>query len=72
MSFKDKGVSTPRRLGKTEVTVEKAKGATVVHERHWDGRVDARVTPPPVNLKARVHRTGKKRGQVAEVRRKDE
>lgn len=25
------------------------------HTKHWDGRQDATVTPPPVRLKTRIH-----------------
>jgi hypothetical protein len=34
---------------------------------HWDGRKDATVYPDVVRYGARVHRTGKRTGEVAEV-----
>lgn len=49
-------------------TVERTEDSTVIHTEHDDGRVDAVVRPDTVRYGARVHRTGAKRGQVAETR----
>lgn len=61
-------------LGKappTKTVVEKHKGGSVAHTEHRDGRVDATVRPDVVRFKARAHKTGKHKGEVAEIRRAD-
>lgn len=68
--FREKALSiaTPRKTGETERRVEKAEGTTVIHDVHWDGRQDAIVRPDVVRYGAKIHNTGKKKGQTAEVR----
>jgi hypothetical protein len=71
--YRDKllGISAPRRLGQSERRVEEHDGTRVETVEHWDGRRDATVTPDVVRYGARVHRTGKRTGEVAEVRTLD-
>ena len=68
-SYRDKlkTIGTPRRMGQSEHKVEKADDATVITTAHWDGRQDATVRPATVRKGARVHNTGKKKGELAEV-----
>lgn len=62
----------PRRLGQTEQRQTVADGRLVATEaEHWDGRKDATVFPDVVRYGARTHGTGKRRGEVAEVRELD-
>lgn len=63
-----RSIGAPRRIGQSEQTVVQEKGATLLTTEHWDGRQDATVRPDVVRQGARVHKTGKKRGQVAEIR----
>jgi hypothetical protein len=43
------------------------RGSTVIETEHWDGSQDATVRPATIRLKAATHRTGKKKGEVAEI-----
>lgn len=61
-------ISAPKGV-KAKRTVAKENGSTVVTTEHPD-RQDVTVTPAPVRFKARMHRSGSKRGQIAEVRLK--
>jgi hypothetical protein len=61
-------IGAPRRVGTSAQTVAREKGSTTITTEHWDGRKDATVRPDVVRYGARIHKTGKKRGQVAEVR----
>jgi hypothetical protein len=60
-------ISAPRRLGASERTVERTGKSTVISDEHWDGRRDATVRPDPVRYGGRVHSTGRRKGEVAEV-----
>lgn len=62
-----RSIGAPRKLGKTERKIERADSATVITDQHWDGRQDATVRPATVRHGARVHNTGRKAGQLAEV-----
>lgn len=69
--YRDKllSIGTPRgRTSRTTVTRE--EHGTLITTEHSDGRVDATVRPDTVDYKAVTHRTGKKKGQVAEIVRK--
>lgn len=58
----------PRRLGATERREVVEDGRRVAAtEEHWDGRRDATVYPDVVRHGTRVHRSGSRRGEVAEV-----
>jgi hypothetical protein len=64
-----RSIGAPRRQGQVEERVTRA-GQGVVRERvFWDGRQEARVTPAPVRMQMRLHRSGARRGLPAEVRR---
>ena len=67
-SEKWKSIGYLRRRGSSERRVEKTKNTEIVTTEHWDGRKDATVRPDVVRYGARMHSTGRKRGQVAEVR----
>ena len=64
-----RSISVPRRLGKSERRVQKVKGSTVIETEHWDGKQDATVRPDVVRYGGRVHKTGKRKGTVAEVKK---
>lgn len=69
MSYADEHrFAAPRRSGQSERKVEVADGSKVETVTHWDGRLDAIVTPATVRYGARVHRTGVKTGTTAEIR----
>lgn len=67
--YRDKlcSIGAPRKLGQAERRVRREDGATVVEREKWDGSQDATVTPDTVRHGARIHNTGKKRGEIAEV-----
>lgn len=67
---KARSINTPRKIGAVERTVERAGGSTVIHDTHWDGRVDATVRPATVEFETVIHKAGTKTGKVAEIRRK--
>lgn len=68
---KVRSIGTIGRAPKSRSTEDRVDGATIIHTEHADGRVDATVRPDTVEYRARTHSTGKKRGQVAEVTRKE-
>ena len=66
---KVRSIAAPRGL-QSKRTVERGDhGALVAHTEHSGGRVDAVVRPDIVRMGARVHNAGKRKGQIAEVRR---
>jgi hypothetical protein len=63
-----RSIGFPRRSGQSETRQVVEDGRVVATEvEHWDGRQDATVYPDVVRYGTRVHRTGRKRGEVAEV-----
>jgi len=72
--FKEKirSLSFPRKLGNAETKKEVADGRVVATTtEHWNGKQDATVFPDVIRRGARTHGTGKKKGQVAEIRTMD-
>lgn len=70
--FADKvrSLGFPRKQGQAETKREVADGRVVATTiEHWDGRQDATVYPDVVRYGTEVHHTGKKRGEVAEIRK---
>lgn len=70
-AYRDKllGIATPRKLGQAERRDIVEDGRRVATEvEHWDGRQEATVYPDVIRHGARVHNTGKKKGEVAEIR----
>lgn len=67
-----KSLGFPRKLGASEKKVEVADGRKVAETvEHWDGKQDATVYPDVIRRGVKTHNTGKKKGQVAEVRNMD-
>ena len=72
--FKEKlrSLSFPRKAGQSERKVEIADGRKVAETTtHWDGKQDAIVYPDVIRRGTRVHHTGKKKGEVAEITEMD-
>lgn len=71
MSYADEHrFSAPRKPGQVERKREMAEGRVVATTtEHWDGRREATVYPDVIRYGTEVHKTGSKRGKVAEVRR---
>lgn len=69
--YRDKlrSIGTPRGRTSKRTVVREERG-TLITTEHSDGRVDATVRPDTVDYEARTHRTGKRKGQVAEIVRK--
>lgn len=63
-----RSISTPRRRGSSRTLVEREGSAIIRKTEHWDDRVDVAVTPDVVRYGTEQHNTGKRRGEVAEVR----
>lgn len=70
--YRDKlrSIGAPRGRTSKQTVVREERG-TLITTEHADGRVDATVRPDTVDYQAVTHRTGKKKGQVAEIVRKD-
>jgi hypothetical protein len=69
---KVRSLGFPRKMGASERKVEVADGRKVVETtEHWDGRQDATTYPDVVRYGTRHHRTGKRKGRVAEVHEMD-
>ena len=70
-AFREKlrSLSFGRRAPAAKVTEERGEGGRLIarHVEH-DDRIDATVFPDVVRYGARVHKTGKRTGQTAEVR----
>lgn len=62
-----KSIGVMRRKGQSRERREKTPAAVVKTTEYWDGRQDATVTPDTVRFGARVHNTGSKKGQAAEI-----
>lgn len=58
-----------KNAGKPRVGVTRTETATVIETEHWDGRQDATVRPDVIRHGARVHGSGSKKGEVAEIRK---
>lgn len=67
---KVRSIGTLRKAGTSRESIEKIEGAVVETKEHWDGQVDKTVTVETVDYKAQYHKTGIKKGQVAEIKRK--
>jgi hypothetical protein len=63
-----RSIGFPRKAGAVQVRKRREDGARITEVEHWDGRQDATITPATVRYGARTHGTGKKKGEVAEVR----
>lgn len=66
---KMRSISTPRRVGSSRTTVEHHASGSVATTEHWDGRQDVAVRPDTARFKAVRHNSGRKRGQVAEIKK---
>lgn len=66
---KMRSIGTPRGITKRVVS-ERDRSAFVTRTEHADGRVDVTVIPDTQAYDAVLHKTGKQRGQVAEIREK--
>jgi hypothetical protein len=68
-SYRDKllSIATPRKTGQPERRVRRERGATLIETEKWDGSQDATVIPDTIRHGARLHNSGKKRGEIAEI-----
>ena len=72
--FKEKlrSLSFPRKTGQSERKVEVVDGRKVSETvKHWDDHVDTIVYPDVIRRGTKVHHTGKKKGEVAEITEMD-
>lgn len=71
-AYRDKlrSIGTVGRAGDRRETVERHGNVLVKTTEHADGRQDVTVRPDTARLEAVRHRTGRKRGDIAEIRRK--
>lgn len=65
-----RSIGAPRRSGSAREVVERHDSATIITTEHWDGRKDTTVRPDTTRFEAVAHTTGRKRGQIADVRQK--
>jgi hypothetical protein len=63
-------IGAPRGRSTVRKVVERDRSATIITTEHSDGRQDVAVRPDTVRYEAVSHRTGSKKGQVAEIREK--
>lgn len=71
---KMRSIGAPRKRQAMKRTVEQVvegdRSATLITTEHRDGRRDVTVRPATDRYEAQTHKTGRKRGQVAEIRPK--